>query len=486
MDLATGREAAKFGEYIDRPVAQLDDTGSRLALVGAGGDVTLHELPSGKIINTLHHPGPPTCLSWTGEFLATGGAGDRLLYLWDTAHGRLLRRMSGNESSRITSLCFRPGGQELISMAHESILRVWHVTSGIEILRHPLGNFPGRAWIAPDGRNLYCQRASGEEVEVFHFDWSRTTQVLGPGMDEPHSENVPSLVLDQSGDLAAAVDETSCRVWSLAGGRLAANFPKLEAEWMTARFAGPDNLWLSGWNRALRRVPVLRESSNRSTFGGEEHTGFQSGWLLMDARADSTALVLSKNDKGSKDDQVAVYFTSGERTVNLDQADPFCAALSEDGHWAATGSFTDSGAKLWHLPSGEFACGIPYPENVQSLTFSGPDLWLAGKAGVQRVLPGGKGQDATLIPGDFSAFTISPDGHQAASLARTHVVLLRTPDLVEVARLQLPVEGGGIGAGTLAFSGVGTHLALHSATGRIIAWDLKTLREELRNMGMDW
>jgi hypothetical protein len=50
----------------------------------------------------------------------------------------------------------------------------------------------------------------------------------------------------------------------------------------------------------------------------------------------------------------------------------------------------------------------------------------------------------------------------------------------------VPASAGRIGAATLAFSGDSTRLALHTATGSVVLWNLPALREELHALGMDW
>ena len=486
LERASGRQVARFPGFPRHPAAQLDDMGRRLAIVRDEKDVALHELPSGKLLYKLPHPKAVTCLDWTCELLAAGGGtgddNDRLIHFWDTATGKPLRRFSGHDA-RIDALRFRPGGQELISLAQDSVLRVWHAARGVEILRvENVENHRGPAWWSPDGQQLFCPRSFDGKVDVFQCDWSRTTQVLAPGEDEPRSENVPSLVLDDTGELAAVVDETAGRVWSLAAGRLAATFPKDEQEWMAVRFAGDASLWLSGWNRALRRVPVMRQRRGWPEFAAEEHTGFRSSPLLVGARADGGALALTS----SEHDRVEIYFPGEKRAVPLAQPHPFCAALSPDGQWAATGSFRDPGAQLWNLPSGEPAHTISHPDTVLGLFFVGDNLWLVSPKGVQRTSPGRSPASDVHIHGNFPAFAVSADGRHAASLARTEVVLHRQSDLKKIAHFPVPAYAGAIGSGTLAFSRDGAHLALHTAYGTVIAWRLETLRAELSALGMDW
>lgn len=206
----------------------------------------------------------------------------------------------------------------------------------------------------------------------------------------------------------------------------------------------------------------------------------------MGARADGGALALTANEDPDDKDRVEIYFPAENRVVPLAQRDPFCAALSPDGRWAATGSFHETGARLWRLPEGRFVRTISYPGPVLGLAFAGAELWMAGPDGVQRVSPESPAGQEVMIPGYFPAFAISADGRHAASLARSEVVLHRVPDLAEIARFAVPAYAGAIGSGTLAFSRDGAHLALHTTTGTVLAWRVETLRAELRALDMDW
>ncbi|MCE9609438.1 MAG: protein kinase [Chthoniobacter sp.] len=493
IERATGTERARLGGFKTRPFAQLDDTGRRLAIAPRVSEkrpcpVTLHELPSGKILFTLAHAQPVRSLDWAGELLAVGGD-DRFIHIWDTTSGQRQHRFSGHDSE-IEAVRFRPDGQELVSLAQDSTLRVWHAARGVEILRlEKLHEHLGQAWWAADGAHLFAPHKDRDGVDVFRLDWPRAVQVLAPGEDEPRSENLRSLTLSQTGDLAAAVDEKGCHVWSLRRGRLAAFFPKDSDEWMAALLAGDDaSLWLSGWNHGLRRFPIQRPRADWPEFGEVDHTGFNSGPLLVATRADGTALALTNEDSGTAEDHVEIFQPKDKRRVLLKQPDPFCAALSPDGKWAATGSFTNEGAMLWSLPDGRHRQTLAHPGIVLGTAFtdSGAVLWLWGDHGVQRV---STTTWRPLAPPDerlFQAFTPSPDGQLAASTTRDEVLLHRASDLAEIARLPVPAYAGRIGASTLAFSGDSTRLALHTAVGSVVVWNLPALREELRVLGMDW
>ncbi len=489
IERATGRETSRFPNLKSRPIAQLDDTGRRLALVGSvANEVTLIELPSGKPLHKLAHAHAVSCLDWAGELFAVGGGGDRLVHIWDARSGQRLRRFSGHDSD-VEAVRFRPDGQELVSFSKDSVVRVWQAALGVEILRlERLANHTGPAWWAADGAHLFCPREGGDGVDVFRLKWSRTTQVLALGRDEPRSENLPSLTLNASGDLAAAVDESACHVWSLDGGRLAASFPKDGAEWMAAQFGDEASLWLSGWNRGIHRIPIRRARAGLPEFGEAEVFGLEAGPLLVGARADGGALALTRNENSDADDRVEIFWPAEKRGLRLPQTNPFCAALSPDGRVAVTGSFLQTGAQLWSLPDGLLLRSLPSPGIVLGAAFTdgGKALWLWGDRGVQRCNTETWMEDKLPDVGLLQSFAVSLDGRLAASVTRHEVILRRAADLAELARLIIPAFAGSVGSATLAFSGNGERLALHTASGTVVAWHLPALRDELRALGMEW
>ncbi len=489
IERATGHENARLTGFAKRPVAQLDDTGTRIAIARAvddriPNDVTLHELPSGKVLQTLPHFGRVKCLDWAGELLAVGSE-DFLVYVWDTMSGQRLHRFTGHDSA-IEAVRFRPHGQELVTIAHDSIVRIWHAALGVEILRIEGQNQSlSRTWWSEDGAHLFCLRENDGAVNDYRIDWSRTAQVLAPGKDEPHSENFPNLSLDATGDLASVVDETGCRVWNLRRGRLAHFEPKTATEWMSARLTNDGaSLWLSGWDRALRRLPIQHTRADWPEFGTVEHSGFDSGPLLVATREDGGAVALTNNGNTPAEDYVEVVMPAGWRRVRLAQGDPFGGALSPDGRWALTGSFSEPGARLWSLPDGQLRQTLDHLGIVLGAVFTedGAALWLWGDKAVQRIRADTWTPISPPIARLFPAFAVSPGGQFAASISGNDVILRRAADLTELARL--PAFVGSAGSARLAFSGDSNRLALHTARGTVVVWNLAALEEELRALNV--
>ena len=492
IEAATHKEHARIAGFATRPRAQLDDHGKRIAIApkvawGQPCEVTLRALPSGEVLHTLPQPHAVTCLDWAGEFLACGGSLDRLVHVWDTLSGTRLHRFSGHDSE-LEAVCFRRDGQELVTLAVDSKVFLWHAGTGAELLRleqTPMHRAP--AWWNDDGTRMYCPRIDGKGVDVHRLDWSRIVQVLSPGKDEPRSENIISIHADTTGSLAAAVDETGCHVWDWQHGRLIAIHPKLGSEWMAAQLNQHTGLWLNGWNDGLRHHPIQRDAQGWATVLPQQSSHLGSGPLLAAQRADGQCFASTQNGSTDAEDLVEVWWPQEQRRLTLPQIDPYTAALSPDGAWCVTSSFKDQlYAQLWHLPGGKLKQRLPHYGVVLGMKFTdtGRRLWLWGDRAVQCIDTKTWRPIQPEIKRLLQAFTVNADGKIAASIARDAVILHGTNDLAEVRRLPVPTAAGIVGAGYLTFSDDGSALFLHTALGAVVRWDLQAISEELTKLGM--
>jgi eukaryotic-like serine/threonine-protein kinase len=480
------------GDLPARPTGELsvtDDSGRRRAVVRhlPGGRADVIEIlsePDGKVLHQLTHDHRITCLDWSGELLITGGKSVRLLQLWDTTTGQRLHRFGGHNAD-LEAVTFRPGGQEFVSIARDGMLKVWHAGLGAELLRITgLPEHAGPAAWSEDGTVLRVRRSDGSAIDGFRFDWPKFVTIVGPGAPEPRSENIASLHLDASGKVAVTVDEKVCRLWSLAEGREVARFPKLDIEWMSAALT-PETLWLCSWNVGLRRLPLSSDSLPAAT--APQATKIAPGPLLVAVSRDGKFLALTQNDESPKNDRVLLVSTVDFSVRNLPQQDPYCAAFSPAGNLLVTGSFRVPGATLHSLKDGT-PRPLDHPGLVLGARFTddGLTLWLWGDHAVTRWDTTSWKSESVHTGQAPPGFTVSPDGTLAASATRRAVILHRTHDLAEIARLEIPSAVGEVGMPTLTFSPDGHHLAIHVADGAVMSWDLPELRAELRKIGMDW
>ncbi|MEK7950610.1 WD40 repeat domain-containing serine/threonine protein kinase [Luteolibacter soli] len=466
-----------------------DPSGRRRAVVrhlpgGRADAIDIVSVSDGKVLHELKNDHRITCLDWSGELLIAGGKSIRLVQVWDTTTGQRLHRFGGHNAD-LGAVAFRPGGQEFVSIARDGMLKVWHAGLGAELLRVTgLPEHAGPVAWSEDGTVLRVRRSDGSAVDGFRFQWPRFLTVVGPGAPEPRSENIDSLHLDASGRVAVTVDEKVCRLWSLAEGREVARFPKVDVEWMSAALT-PETLWLCSWNVGLRRIPLSPGAWPAVT--DLQATKIGPGPLLVATSRDGKFLALTKNDEDPKNDRVLLVSTADFSIRNLPQQDPYCAAFSPDGTLLVTGSFRVPGATLHSLQGGS-PRPLDHPGLVLGALFTddGHSLWLWGDHAVTRWNTATWKSETVLTGQAPNGFTVSPDGTLAASATRRAVILHRTSDLAEIARLEIPAAVGEVGMPTLTFSPDGHHLAIHVEDGAVISWDLPTLRAELAKLGMDW
>ena len=449
----------------------------------AGNEAFVSEVGTGKRVHTLVHPRKIFCLDWRDDLLVTM-CEDRFIYIWDAATGKLRHRLSGHQGLP-AAVVFRKGGQEFASLAQDGHVRLWQAARGEEVVQFDGGERQaGPAWWEQNGSRLYSGRLDGTGLDLFHVTWPRSIKILAPPGEELHTENTASLALSPDGSLAATVDERVVRVWDVVRARLLTSVEKSPTEWMSARFA-PDGsaLWVCGFDARLLRLGIGREKDGAPSIGLPEKVADQSGMRLLDVRSGGGQLVLADNNAGRW-----LLCTPGEPMRSLSAEHLADATFSPDGHLLATTSYAKSGVSLWSLPSGTLERELPTDSPVAYVRFA-PDgrwLWVLTERLIQR-FDTQTWQIVFSAPGtNLRGLTFSPDGSMAACQERGVIRLLRSDDLSEIARLTPPPFTGWLGNASLDFSKDAGILAAHTATGTLIVWNLRELRTELRELGMDW
>src|SRR5262245_7124223 len=74
---------------------------------------------------------PATAMSPDGRLLATAGWGDREVSLWDTASGRLVRRLPlAGERRYVRNLAFSSDGRALAACQYKGFIQLWDTATG--------------------------------------------------------------------------------------------------------------------------------------------------------------------------------------------------------------------------------------------------------------------------------------------------------------------------------------------------------------------
>lgn len=142
-EIPSGKPIARWPAHADWILAlAFAPDGKSLASAGQEPVIRIWEVPSGKKRLDVASrppmpanapppgPNPLTALSFSpdGKLLAIGGA-DGLVHLAGTSDGKIVRTLTGHESS-VTALAFHPAGTVLVSASRDRTLRLWDVASG--------------------------------------------------------------------------------------------------------------------------------------------------------------------------------------------------------------------------------------------------------------------------------------------------------------------------------------------------------------------
>jgi WD40 repeat protein len=174
--------------------------------------------------------------------------------------------------------------------------------------------------------------------------------------------------------------------------------------------------------------------------------------------------------------------------------DAVFVSASPDGRWLATGTrFEGHGFSIWDVHSGERVKTRDW--GCSEVEFSRDGRWLVTTTG--RLAPEGagcyswrvgtweRGAHVSLDRSSTAAavLAVSPDSRVVAvANTMTTIRLLRLDTFEEIATLTAPDTPL---INHMVFSHDGSHLA--AATGKTIqVWDLRAVRQQLRELDLDW
>jgi serine/threonine protein kinase/WD40 repeat protein/tetratricopeptide (TPR) repeat protein len=454
--------------------------GRQLAVV-TGSLVQLRDLSSGKELAKFKHPGDVAALAWRsdGKVFATGCYDHDEIYVWDMANpAQPLQTLKGH-SGAVVYLGFSHGGDLLLSASWDATNRLWDPISGQQ-LASEAALHECFCQFGPDDQGLdhWRQLASGRECRVFH------------GHKKPDW-----VTISPKGRLMASVGTDGVVLWDLAapreGDKQLATLPVGSSR--AVHFDPKGESLLTDGSAGLQRWPITADAET----GGLRIGPPQS--LGLSARAPLPAV--DPDFALSADGRMIAHSPEPGQALLLDLENPRrkfflespglrFSAFSPDGRWLATGHFHGRGIKVWEAQTGNLAQDLDFGEtepraawptfspdgkSLVTGTFSEYRLWEVGSWQQKHGLPRENGKNSFGWP------AFSPDGKMLAILHSVSAV-----------RLVDPATGGELatlpaGGSPFCFSPDGSQLVTYAGRGGAFqVWDLRLIRRQLAEMGLDW
>jgi len=437
--------------------------------------VPIYAVADGQKLRTLVHSNGVYGLSWSsdGRRLAAACA-DRFVYLWDVSSEPHLVARLPHEGETIWCH-FTQRGDMLMSWGWNLVAKVWNVESRKELLRLPadsvgLFSTDDRWWQVnrvPASSSI-SEFADGRECRPYHFR-----------SETGASYNV---ILARDGGWMASGHRDGLRFWNLATGR-ETHLPESGDTRHLQLTSDGQNLITQSATELLSWPIRSREEGGvtRITIGPPFGMSSEKPGSIQPT---NRMAVFSGNQTHIFDAQTLRI----ERRVKA-SGSIHAAAISPDGRYGATWVNPERVVKIWDVNDASPIATVPVHHSPH-LGFSPDGRWLITCAAEEYVfwqrdswkpiktLPRGQ------TGGSHGRFAFTSDGQMVAlAIGRGEVALVDTTTFELLATLESPEIG--IVAG-LSFTGDGTHLAVTTILQSIHVWDLRLMRRQLAELGLDY
>ncbi len=484
VDLVDGREVghSRTGFGAATSIAFSAD-GSRLAVVHAFS-LSVHVLAteSGRVLARLDNRSNVNHVAWNprwANFLAAG-LEDNTIQVWDVETCRPTVTLEGDTYNGLV-VAFHPGGELLASRGWSGVLRLWDIRTGRQVLSMP-SSWLTELHFARDGSRLSAHAAPGKAgiLEVSYQTECRSL-IREPG---PLSQNTTALAIDHSGHHLAAACANGIIVWDIPTGTPVARLP-VSGVAKEVLF-DPAGSILTGSPMTLR-WPVSSRTVDPTIGPPELLQWYQTRDGLSSSR-DGRVVAIAIYNGG------ALVFDA-DRPANsrriLPQYDTRTAALSPDGRRLATHSHTDRTLKYWDTRTGRTVHDFPVNPPRGSPFFSPDGRFLATnvKNDGWQLLDIETWTSVIQLDHASGPATFSPDSKILAHETyyesyEGSIALVEIATGRELARIADP---DGEKAAQIVFSPDGMKLiALLKDQPQIRIWDLRSVRDRLAKLNLDW
>ncbi|HLL74119.1 MAG TPA: protein kinase [Pyrinomonadaceae bacterium] len=160
--------------------------------------------------NVMGAINPSFALSSDGKLIATGGASENSVKVWDAESGALKLTLTGHDKG-VRSLDFSPDGQTLVSGSYDNTARLWDMKDGAlkRTLTGAGGNAVYSVAFSPDGRTV----AGGGYHEIKL--WDAQTGQLKQTLTAEGMGNTYRVTFSPDGKTLAGASDSTVKLWDV-------------------------------------------------------------------------------------------------------------------------------------------------------------------------------------------------------------------------------------------------------------------------------
>jgi serine/threonine protein kinase/WD40 repeat protein len=471
-----------------------DPTGQRLALLHteAHTNVAIVDTRTGQTLKTLQHPAHVWSVTWhpDARHLATG-CDDHTIRIWDSSSGERLRMWRAES----VSVSFNHRGDVLASSGWDGYTRLWEFDGGRELISiYKSGGILG---FSPDNLRLATGGWDGKTVDFFDVAPRQALRTVYEA-SEAHGSAGGWPLIDGSGRLLAFRTQEGLALFDLRTAQQVCS-ARLELDQGVVGFdEDAQNLIMIG-PKGLFRCPISK-ANDRGLFSigdailvNPECALPSIGWISANGRI----CAIEHNYDGREDIRCQIFrmdtFTKQAETGV--QPGMRYGALSPDGSFFASAAWHHAGVNVWDTQTGALIKRLhveleheeaatttvafsPSGKHLVAATMDEYLFWEVGSWSLVRRIP--QGPDNDFVP--MMAF--SRDGRILAGTHSRNKIRLHDSATGQVlADLEAPSAKEITG---LCFNQDGTQLVSCESWDSVRLWDLRRIRRQLDELGLDW
>jgi serine/threonine-protein kinase len=450
----------------------------------------VRDLRTGAMLLSLRLPWPRSgnC-AWSsdGRTLAVCAGDNELIHLYGFDPAplslRLMKTLKGTNGEG-ASVHFNPTGDRVVTMGWTGIVNLFDATTGrLLFSSHRLGLLDkDRLRFDPSGGRLAMARIGTQaQLVVWSVADAREYRALvhdGPGR---LFRDAMSHAVHPAGRLAAVGLTDGLALFDLETGRELAFVPMARGAGH-ACFDRDGNLFTNS-SSGLFRWPVQPDATRpgRITVGPPERLPFPPGECAIATSHDGGVIAQAMYNGYGMEAYAGCWVLAGNvaRPRRVDTTGGVWVSVSPDGRWVAFGHHLDrvnvceaaTGRRVWQSPAG----------TKDYCRFSADGCWLLAGHDSSRAYTVGTWEPGPWLgPGGY--YDVSPDSRLVVlTLAEGIHRLVELASGRELARLEDPEQFNG-GA---VFTPDGTRLVAAGKYG-LRVWDLRRIRAQLTELGLDW